>query len=313
MANDYLTVADFAASALEVEQTDINDLKDDAPLVSQMMISDTSTGTNTHKYKKRTGAPVVGFRDENDGREYDHSEDTMITVTCKILDFSWDIDVATANAHPRGREYAIAEEGAAHLMAAMFKLEKQIFYGTGTGGDSAGFSGFMNSTFLDAVADEMVINAGGSTANTQTSAYGIRLGRNDVKLVTPMSQPIELGETTVIQKAGATGFYPAYFTPASLFIALQMGGKYSVGRIANLHPSDSGASLTDDWTANLRKVFPAGRKAQILAMNGDALYQLQQSRTATNPTGAPAPFPEVTHGMQIVETDALLSTEAVET
>jgi len=313
MANDYLTVADYAAEALEVEQTDISDLKNDAPLVARLPIEDTSTGTSVHKFKKYTAAPVVGFRAESDGREYDHSESTVVTVTCKILDFSWDVDVATANAHPRGREQGVATEGLRHLNAALFHLEKQLFYGTGTGGDSAGFSGFMNSTELDALADEMVVSGGGTTATTQTSAYGLRVGTNDVKIVTPMATGIELGETVVIQKAGATGFYPAYFTPASIFIGLQMGSVYSVGRIANLHASDSNAQLDDDKTASLRKLFPAGRKAQLLAVNGNALYDLQQSRTATNPTGTPAPFPETTHGMEIVETDALLSTEAVET
>jgi hypothetical protein len=48
-------------------------------------------------------------------------------------------------------------------------------------------------------------------------------------------------------------------------------------------------------------------------MNRRSLRQLQQSRTATNSTGAPAPFPTEAFGVPIVVTDALLSTEALET
>jgi len=313
MADDFLTIADFAAQALDIEQTELKDIKDDAVFTNMLPIEDTSTGSTVHKYQKYTQAPDVGFRAENNGREYSHSVDETVTVTCKILDFSWRVDQANADAHPRGREYLIALEGARHLAAALYKLESQIFYGTGTGGSSAGFSGFMNSTFLDAVADEMVINAGGSTANVQSSAYAVRVGGNDVKLVTPMAQGISLGETTIIQAAGATGWYPAYFTPASLYIGLQMGGKYSIGRIANLTQTDAGKDLTDDLAAEVRKLFPAGRKPQYLVANSDRWEALRKSRTATNPTGAPAPLAETVFGMTAVETDAILSTEAVET
>lgn len=312
MANDFLTIADFAAQALDIEQTELMDLKQDAVFTNMLPIEDTSTGSITHKYQKYTQAPDVGFRSENDGREYDHSVDETVTVTCKILDFSWEVDQANADAHPRGREYLIALEGARHLAAALYKLESQIFYGTGTGGSSAGFAGFMNSTFLDALADDMVINAGGTTANVQSSAYGVRVGGDDVKLVTPMAQGISLGDTTIIKAVGATGFYPAYFTPASLYIGLQMGGKYSIGRIANLTQTDSGKDLTDDLAYELRKLFPAGRKPQYLVANADRWEALRKSRTATNPTGQPAPLAEVVAGMTAVESDAILNTEAVE-
>jgi hypothetical protein len=47
----------------------------------------------------------------------------------------------------------------------------------------------------------------------------------------------------------------------------------------------------------------------MIAMNRVALKELQQSRTATNPTGAPAPFPAEAFGVPIVTTDALGSAE----
>jgi len=48
-------------------------------------------------------------------------------------------------------------------------------------------------------------------------------------------------------------------------------------------------------------------------MNRRSLKQLQVSRTATNATGAPAPFPQESFGVPIIVTDAILSTEALET
>jgi len=311
MANDYFTVSEFVADALDVAKTRTSDLLLAAPTVARMPRIAPADGGTTHKYNKYTGSPVVGFRSENDGRENDNSEDTVVSVSLKIVDFSFAVDMAVADAwRDGGAEALIAREGARHLQAALAKLEKQVFYGTGTGGDASGFSGFMNSTYLDALADDMVIDAGGTTAATASSVYAIRLGVDDVAMVT--KDTIDIGETTVQRLAGTTGFYPAYWTPASVWVGLQMGGKYSVGRIANL-TADSGKGLTDDLISELLGEFPVDSQPTILVMNRRSLRQLQQSRTATNSTGAPAPFPQEAFGVPIIVTDQLLSTEALET
>lgn len=311
MANDLYTVADFVADALDVDRTETSDVLNGSPFVSVLPIGDTSDGSSTHKYNKYTGAPVVGFRSANAGRDYDHSVDTVVTATCTILDFSWRVDKAVADTWRDGPEDLIAREGARHLAAALFKIEQQIFYGTTSPGDSAGFSGFLNNTALDALADTMVIGAGGTTATTQTSVYAVRTGFDHVRLVTPMSQGISLGDTIVTEANDAN--YPVYYTPATMYIGLQMGGAYSIGRIANIHPSDSGAQLTDDDISELLSLFPAGLGPNYLVMNRSARKMLQQSRTATNPTGAPAPFPDSAFGVPVLTTDGLVSTEAVET
>ena len=311
MANDFLTVADLVAGAFDVAQTNTSDLLQDSPVVARMPRINPSGSNTVHKYRKITGAPAVGFRSENDGRENDHSEDTVVTVNLKIADFGFSVDVASAEGDSQSTpEQVIAREGARHLAAILYKAESQVFYGTGTGGDANGFSGFMNSTYLDALADTMVIDAGGTTASTASSVYAVRLGTDDVAMVT---QPeIQIGESMVQRVAGATGFYPAYYTPASVWLGLQMGGAYSVGRIANL-TEDSGKGLTDDLIADLLSQFPAGRQPSILCMSRRSLKQLQISRTATNATGAPAPFPTEAFGVPIIVTDALTNTEALET
>ena len=310
MANDFLTVADLVAGAFDVAQTNTSDLLQDSPVVARMPRINPSGSNTVHKYRKITGAPAVGFRSENDGRENDHSEDTVVTVNLKIADFGFSVDVASAEGDSQSTpEQVIAREGARHLAAILYKAESQVFYGTGTGGDSAGFSGFMNSTYLDALADTMVIDAGGTAVGAASSVYAVRLGTDDVAMVT---QPeIQIGESMIQRVAGATGYYPAYYTPASVWLGLQMGGAYSVGRIANL-TEDSGKGLTDDLIADLLSQFPAGRQPSILCMSRRSLKQLQVSRTATNATGAPAPFPTEAFGVPIIVTDALTNTEALE-
>lgn len=310
MANDLLTVSDFVADALDVDPTMTSEVLNASPFVSVLPIGDTSDGSETHKYNKYTGAPVVGFRSVNAGRDYDHSVDTVVTVACTILDFSWRVDYAAANAWRRGAEDLIAREGARHLAAALFKIEKQCFYGTSALGDSSGFDGFIDNTDLDALADDMVITAAGSTANEQSSVFAVRTGFDDCRLVTPMTQGVTLGET-IVTEANDTN-HPVYYTPASMYIGFQMGGKYSVGRLANISTTTDTKPLTDDLLSDLLALFPAGMGPTYFVGNRTRRKDLQQSRTATNPTGAPAPFPDSAFGVPFITTDAIVDTEPVE-
>jgi hypothetical protein len=308
MADSYLTVSDFVADKLDVLQTTTSNILNDAPFVSQLLRLSPSGGGTTHKFTVYTTEPTVGFRSENAGRNMSESADTVTTLTMKILDFSWVVDQATANGWARGSSDLIAREGARHLGAALFKWEKQIFNGTVGVGDSSGHTGFRNSTYLDATTDGMVTSAGGSTANTGSSVYLIRLGQDDVAGVT--SDDFMIGDTVSQMLGAADGYYPAYVTPASIWTALQMGGAYSVGRIANL-TADSGKGLTDTLIATSLMNFPAARMPNLIVMNRRSLKQLQAARTATNSTGAPAPFPTEAFGIPIIVTDAISSTEAL--
>lgn len=308
MADSFLTVSDFVADKLDVAQTETSNILNDAPFVSRLLRLSPSGGGTVHKYTVYTGEPSVGFRSEGSGRNMSESADTVTTLTMKILDFTWAVDQASANGWGRGREDLIAREGARHLGAALFKWEKQILNGTVGNGDSSGHTGFRNSTYLDATTDGMVTNAGGSTANTGSSVYLVRLGENDVAGVT--SDDFMIGDTVSQLLGAADSYYPAYVTPASIWTALQMGGAYSVGRIANL-TADNGKGMTDDLIATNLMNFPAGRGPNVIVMNRRSLKQLQASRTATNVTGAPAPFPSESFGIPIIVTDAILSTEAL--
>lgn len=310
MANDLYVVADFIADALDVDKTTTSEVLNMAPLVSRLPISDTSDGSETHQYNIYTGAPVVGFRNPNAGRFYDHSVDEVVTATCTILDFSYRVDYAIANAWRQGAEDLIAREGVRHLAAALFKVEQQVIYSTTSPGDAAGFSGFLTNTDYDAVADDMVINAAGSTATVQSSLWAFKTGFNDVRLVTPFTRGITLGDTIVTEANDSN--HPVYYTPASMYIGLQMGGKYSAGRICNINSATDTKPLTDDLISELLTEFPSGMGPDFMVCNRTSLSDLQQSRTATNTTGAPAPFPDSSFNVPIFTTDAITQTEAVE-
>ena len=316
MADSFSTLADLAkVNDANLADIDVTDILDDAPFLKALAADESSNG-ETHKYLKETGAPVVGFRAANDGRENSKSADTLVTVTPKILDASFTVDKAVADIYRRGPNAWLGREGVRHWRAAISLAEKQLLYGTGQ--EAGGFTGLADASTIDAVADTMVVDAGGTTAATASSVFAVRTNANgtDVTLIgageggNSPSIALKMGETIVQRVAGATGTYPAYYTPAMAWLALQIGSAYSVGRIANL-TADAGKGLTDDLIADMLSQFPATRKPNYLVCSRRSLKQLQQSRTATNATGAPAPFPTESHNVPLVVTDSVKDTEAI--
>jgi len=308
MANDFPTTTDSVADALDLTDIEVSDLLNGAPFVGRLPMVESSNGT-THKYSKETAAPVVGFRAENDGREYDHGVDTVVTVTLKILDWSCKVDVAVADAWRKGgREAYLRRQALRHLRAAFYAYELQVINGT-IDGSAAGFTGFAN--VLDDSDDAMVVNAGGTTADTASSVYAVRLSEDHVAGVMKGDGLVDIGEVSIVPGAGsATGELPVYYQPASTWLGIQVGSAYSFGRICNL-TADSGKGLTDDLISDLLSEFPAGYEPNLLLMNRRSLKQLQQSRTATSQSGAPAPFPEESFGIPIQKVESIINTEAL--
>ena len=307
MADAYLTTTDVA----HFNKTDmdilVSDVLDDAPFLS-VLAARTVLG-NTFKYSKITANPSVGFRAVNDGIENAKGTYTSVTLDLKVLDASFGVDVAAAQSDERGLEHIMAVEALAHLRQAMAEVEQQIFYGTGN--DAAGFAGFASQSNLNNIADAQVVNAAGTTASTGSSVYLVRTGDADCQVLWGQNGMIDIGERQIVERAGsATGRFPAYYHPIVGWCGLKVGSIYSVIRIANL-TADSGKGLTDSLISQALEKFPASRQPNYIVMNRRSLGQLQRSRTATNPTGAPAPFPQEAFGVPIVVTDQISSTETL--
>jgi len=310
MADSYLGLTELLlVNDMNLADIEVTDLLDEAPFLKWLAADESSNGTQ-HKYLKETGAPVVGFRDPNTGRENKKSADTLVTITLKILDASFAIDKAVADAYKRGAMAYVAREARRHLKAAFFEAEQQLINGTGNLAD--GFDGLIDAATIDALADDMVIDAGGTTANTASSVYLVR-SNGDGRDVTAITNGVlEIGDTVTqaIEDTVNGGRFTGYYTPIETWMGLQIGSAYSIGRIVNL-TEDAGKGLTDDLIYDALATFPASRQPNGIVMNRRSLKQLRQSRTATNATGTPAPRPTEVDGIPIINTDAILNTESL--
>ena len=305
--DDLLTVADHVADRLDLSPAEVSDLIQSASFFMRLPYTPSSDG-RFHHYAKKVGAPTVGFRMENQGRPFSRSKYEPVDIALQILDYSWAVDVAVANGSPKGRNRVIAREGMDHIIEAMFLMEKQFFRGQ-IGGESNGFQGFPDT--LNAIG-ETILNGGGTTSDNCTSVYLMKFGENDVSGVMPEDDSMGMGQMTVQDMVDENGLhFPAYYTPASTWAGIQVGGLYSIVRLANIDNTANGA-LTDDKIYDAIEAFPNGNPDAII-MNRRARTQLRKNRTPVtlNGIGTPPPIPTSVEGIPILKSEGLLNDEAV--
>lgn len=286
----------------------------DSPVLRALYATTASHG-NKHQYLKEDGAPTVGFRPVNTGRTNVAGTDVEVNFDLKYLDPSWDIDVAIADAVPASKGGAVGylDRGSKrNIRQALFGAEKQFFYGTGN--DSDGFVGLNVATTLRYKDSLMVVDATGSTANTGSSVWFMRTDDTETEAMVVLGGTGNISvpeEALIIQKVDGSGKpYAAYFVPMGGYMGLQVGSKYSIGRICNL-TAQAGKGLTDALIYQMLAKFPASRRPTFMSMNMRSLEQLRSSRTATNSTGAPAPLPTEVANVPIIVTDSIVSTEPI--
>lgn len=287
----------------------VSDVLNASPVLARLW-ADTAPET-VYYYMKYGTVPTAAFRALNAGTDVTASADSQITVTLKLLSCNVRVDKALADQYRKGGAAAyLTRETQRALQQAMFIAERQFFYGTVSPGDSSGFAGLGNQTDLDGKSDAMVIDAGGTTAATGSSVWAIRTAPDAAGIIVGNGGNISIGDAFIQYLTDGTKYFPIYGVPVEGYLGCRRGGKYDVARLCNI-TADSGKTCTDAKIASLLALFPAGQMPTFLAMNRRSLQQLQASRTATNSTGAPAPFPTEAFGIPIVLTDSISSTETL--
>jgi len=257
--------------------------------------------SDNFKYPRVTALPTVGYRSVNDGVENEKSSFEQINVDLKYIDASFAVDIAAAKVDERGADHLVALEAINHLRAAMKVIEGNIFNTV-----SGGFTSLPGLSTLANLGDHC-ISAGGSSSNQQTSVYALKMGADGYELLWGEGGEISISPRMMVERAGSSaGRFWAYAHEISTYCAQKIGSDYSVHRLANVQNS-----LTDDHIAELLSSLPVGFDCDTLVMNRKAAQLLRESRTATNPTGQPAPFVDSAFGKRIIVCDSIVNTEAV--
>jgi hypothetical protein len=284
---------------------------DDAPVIGALFAQPASQGGTLHKYQRRAAAAGSGFRLIGTGVSNAAEQFDEISVVCRYLDASFARDVALVDGYVKGRDAYMQRETLAALKAAFANAERALFQNI-----AGGFNGllqFADYTIDSSAAATQIINMGGSNGASH-SVWLLRSTEDGVSLIAGndgnMTMTWDSENPTIIQKADANGnVYSALLNTIGGWFGLQVGSTYDAVRICGLDGT-AGKSLDDDLIGKAIARFPANRRPNMIIMNRNAQEDLRASRTATNPTGAPAPIPESVFGIPVIVTDNLPNTEA---
>jgi hypothetical protein len=302
VADSLLTLADLVKlNDVSIRDMGATEIFNEAPVISMLNAIPASHG-NLHKFTKETAAPTVGFRTVGNGRDLSKSGDTNVTVELAILDASLAIESALAKSNPRGADFVVEREAMRHIRAAFSHGERQMFYGLGN--DSDGFTGLADS--LNLTTNAQVVNAGGTSAAGLTDVWMIRTTSDErfLNAVVGYDGEINIGARYEQMLEGANSKKRNCIVQViEGWMTLAMQSTKAVARLVNLN--DSTAMLTDDLLAALFERFDENNPPTHIVMNKRSRRQLQQSRTAVNATGAPAPLPTEYEGIPIVVTKSI--------
>lgn len=255
------------------------------------------------------GNPTTGsFRSANEGSDpIKHVYENRLVETF-ILEPRFEVDKAVADSHEDGAAAYMAQEAAGTLEGEMQALCRCFYYGQdATLGNAKAFPGL-----LDAYdATNMVVDAGGTTADTGSSVWAVKFGERDVQWLWGQGGLFEVSDPRIADLLDASNKrFTGLVQTLLAYPGLQVGSKRSIGRIKKL-TADSGKGLTDARLADLISKFAAGVRPDVIFASGRSIAQLQASRTATTETGREVPLPKDYEGIPIVRSDAILNTEAL--
>jgi hypothetical protein len=288
-----------------VSPEEISAILNQAPVLAKMHAQKASQGGTRHQFKRKTSAPGVGFRLVNEGITNTNGQFSIITMDCALLDGSFSRDKAIAIGHRAGPAAYMDEEAMDSLMEAFAQAERSIFRAN----INKQFTGLPGNAYFDAITvDAQVVNAGGSGGK---SVWLLRTAPNGISLIAGNEGRVDMSkeDATVVALDGSSRPYTALHRSIMGWFGLQVATQYDAARIANLDGT-TGHTLTDALIAQAAVKFKAGAGANLIAMSRTSIAELQASRTATNPTGAPAPFPTESMGIPIVITDSIPEDEA---
>lgn len=283
----------------------------------EMFPARTIAGTSYHTLL-RTGYPSVAFTGVNEGVDASTSTYENKLVECFPIRSAVEVDKALVSADAP-LATLLTDESMGVAEATMRHIGRQVWYGRTAGkGDNKGFVGIQ-----DSVANAMLVNAGGTTANTATSIYFVKFGLKDVQLIfgndTVLSLPPFRDETITDANGKKFDGKVSHLTGWS---GIQVVNHNSVVRICNV-TADSGKGCTDALLADALAKFPAGFVPDAIFMTRRSRKQLQNDRSGkvslqgngkTGTVGggsAYAPTPTDFEGIKIVATDSLLDDEAI--
>lgn len=305
MPNAYPTMLDIAK--LNAGDTTVGLIEENLNVSPEALIFPAKTIAGTsYQTVHRVTLPGSQFRNTNEGVNTTDSEYINKLVNCFYLDQKMEVDVAVAQADAQGEAHVLALEADGHVQSYLQKVGGQVWYGTSN--DAKGFPG------AQAVVDSSyVLDAGGTTAGTGSSVYGVKFGEQNCSLVFGNNGMPDIGEWTKQRITRSSAEMTAWTNSIEGWIGMQWINKNALCRLKDC-TADSGKTCTDALLAQLLSQLKWVPDAWFMTRR--SRYQIQASRAAGSNTsgnsGQPfGPLPSESNGIPIIVTDNLTNTETL--
>jgi hypothetical protein len=295
----------------------IEEVKTAIPEIA-ILPSRTIAGTS-YKTLTRTGLPSVAFRGANEGVATSKSTYKSELIQMYLLDGQIEMDKRVADADERGPARVLGLEASGVAKAALIHVIQQMYYGVSS--DSKGFPGLKAFTPF---GGDYTLNAGGTTAKTASSVFGVRFGEQDVQMLWGNNTTLTLDEWRTQQLSDSDGKkYTGYVNDLGGWSGLQIGNKYAAGRICNL-TADANKGLTEERLNDFMDLYPQAYKPTHLFMSQRSMTQLRKdlgstlslktkSASVRTPSSMEAKaMMEDSLGVQLVISDLIVDTDAIE-
>ena len=315
MANEYPTLIDLAkktGSDAVVGLIEANlGVYPEISLIPARTIAGTS-----YKTLLRKTYPTAGFRHVNEGSNTKKGTYENRTVDCAYLDLQLEVDEALSQADDGNIADSMTLEGSGAVRGVLRTLATQLW--AGVTNDAKGFVGASGI-----VSSDLVVDAGGTTASTGSSAWLLVPGTQNGQFVFGGGNVLAMPEWTKQRITRDSKELFAWVSNISGWVGFQWVNTYCVGKIKDL-TEDSGKGLTDSLVADLIAKFPddVDLSGARLFMTRRSARQLQKSRTPTSASDSgarrttsgveiAAPWPTESNGIPISITSAITNTETL--
>lgn len=313
MAHAFQTLLDIALLNESAIGPVIELNKNAAPELAEFPARVLGQGVTSYESLLRTGLPTGSFRDSNEGVFASKSSYQLRKVETQLYESMAEIDINGVLNASKEPDRVKLLEAIGHTRAAMLHIGSQTWYGTVN--DAKGFPGAQS-----VVDSTLVLDAGGTSATTGSSVYGVKFGEEFCQyqfggssaLSFEWSQPQWIDRTIKSETKRLWALIGALSTR----VGMQWVNPYGLCRMKDF-TADAGKGVTDAALAELLSILPVGSAPDAWFMTRRSRRQLQVSRapvitamTSNQPLVYP-PIPTESNGIRIIVTDSLLNTEAL--
>lgn len=280
--------------------------------------ADTMSGV-TLELSVLTALPTAAFRAANSGVDRKAATFETKQFSTAILEQQIGIDPMVLKSS-KDPARSLENLSKPHMRAVMSLVAKQIWYGSGKGGDTLGFPGLVDQYSADSTHE---VDVGGGSV--KSSVWFLWLAPENLQLIWGNGQTLtqrDWRQETIYDSnskpldgltSSITGRVGLKLENKHAAIRIKQIGAQTITTAGALATRTISGGLNDDWMYQARQKFEELNRVPPNAIFGTprSFEQLRCSRSPVNPVGSPVPYLDNWEGIPLYRTINISNAETV--